>query len=128
MKTLLIYPKFPDTFWSFKYALSFIRKRAAFPPLGLLTVAGMLPGDWQLKLMQAQFRRQTRHPRAETDFRQTTLQRHLTALETRGDVEQARDPGRDQRHDRGQGQADEGLHQPLEAGAPGQGAFLIQMT
>lgn len=38
MKALLIYPKFPDTFWSFTYALGFIGKKAAFPPLGLLTV------------------------------------------------------------------------------------------
>ena len=41
MNVLLIYPKFPDTFWSFKYALSFIHKKAAFPPLGLLTVAAL---------------------------------------------------------------------------------------
>jgi radical SAM superfamily enzyme YgiQ (UPF0313 family) len=51
MKTLLIYPKFPDTFWSFKYALSFIRKRAAFPPLGLLTVAALLPDEFQKRLV-----------------------------------------------------------------------------
>ncbi len=51
MKILLIYPKYPDTFWSFKYALKFINKKAAFPPLGLLTVAAMLPGDWQKKLV-----------------------------------------------------------------------------
>ena len=38
MKTLLIYPEYPATFWSFKYALKFIRKRAALPPLGLLTI------------------------------------------------------------------------------------------
>ena len=43
MNVLLIYPKFPDTFWSFNYALNFIRKKAAYPPLGLLTVAAMLP-------------------------------------------------------------------------------------
>jgi len=42
MKGLLIYQKFPDTFWSFNYALNFIRKKAAYPPLGLLTVAAML--------------------------------------------------------------------------------------
>ena len=45
MNALLIYPKFPDTFWSFKYALNFIRKKAAYPPLGLLTVAAMFPPD-----------------------------------------------------------------------------------
>jgi len=50
MKILLVYPEFPDTFWSFKHALRFIRKRAGAPPLGLLTVAAMLPDSWQLRL------------------------------------------------------------------------------
>jgi radical SAM superfamily enzyme YgiQ (UPF0313 family) len=51
MKALLIYPEFPDTFWSFKHALGFIRKKAALPPLGLLTVAAMLPGEWPKKVV-----------------------------------------------------------------------------
>jgi radical SAM superfamily enzyme YgiQ (UPF0313 family) len=51
MNVLLIYPKFPDTFWSFKYALKFIRKKAAFPPLGLLTVAALLPAEFQIRLV-----------------------------------------------------------------------------
>ncbi len=51
MNVLLIYPQFPDTFWSFKYALRFIRKRAFSPPLGLLTVAAMLPPDWEKRLV-----------------------------------------------------------------------------
>jgi radical SAM superfamily enzyme YgiQ (UPF0313 family) len=51
MKVLLINPQTPDTFWSFKHVLRFISKRAAFPPLGLLTVAAMLPGDWELRLV-----------------------------------------------------------------------------
>ena len=51
MRVLLLYPEFPDTFWSFKHALRFIRKRASFPPLGLLTIAAMLPDDWDLKLV-----------------------------------------------------------------------------
>ncbi|MFC1756543.1 B12-binding domain-containing radical SAM protein [Patescibacteria group bacterium] len=51
MKILLVYPEYPDTFWSFSYALPFISKKAAFPPLGLLTVASMLPEDWKLKLV-----------------------------------------------------------------------------
>ncbi len=50
MNVLLIYPEFPDTFWSFKHALKFVRKRSAFPPLGLLTVAAMLPPDWNVRL------------------------------------------------------------------------------
>ncbi len=50
MKALLIYPEFPDTFWSFKYALRFVAKKASFPPLGLLTIAGLLPGDWEKRV------------------------------------------------------------------------------
>jgi radical SAM superfamily enzyme YgiQ (UPF0313 family) len=59
MRTLLIYPEFPDTFWSFKYALSFIRKRAAFPPLGLLTVAALLPDEFQKRLVDVNVNRLT---------------------------------------------------------------------
>jgi radical SAM superfamily enzyme YgiQ (UPF0313 family) len=51
MKILLVYPKYPDTFWSFKHALKFISKKASFPPLGLLTVAAMLPEEWGKKLI-----------------------------------------------------------------------------
>jgi len=51
MRTLLIYPEYPDTFWSFKHALKFVRKRAALPPLGLLTLGAMLPEEWPKKLV-----------------------------------------------------------------------------
>jgi radical SAM superfamily enzyme YgiQ (UPF0313 family) len=51
MKVVLVYPRYPDTFWSFKYALKFISKKATHPPLGLLTVAAMLPKDWKKKLV-----------------------------------------------------------------------------
>ena len=49
MNILLVYPQYPDTFWSFKHTLKFISKKAAFPPLGLLTVAAMLPEEWEKK-------------------------------------------------------------------------------
>jgi len=51
MKVLFIYPQYPNTFWSFKYALKFISKKASLPPLGLLTVAAMLPDTWEKKLV-----------------------------------------------------------------------------
>ena len=51
MKILLIYPESPETFWSFKYALKFISKKASLPPLGLLTVAALLPKEWEKKLV-----------------------------------------------------------------------------
>ena len=50
MNILLVSPATPDTFWSFKHALPFVKRKAAYPPLGLLTVAAMLPRDWNLKL------------------------------------------------------------------------------
>jgi radical SAM superfamily enzyme YgiQ (UPF0313 family) len=51
MNVLLVYPEFPDTFWSFKHALPFQGKRSAFPPLGLLTVSAMLPKSWTKRLV-----------------------------------------------------------------------------
>jgi radical SAM superfamily enzyme YgiQ (UPF0313 family) len=51
MNILLVYPQYPDTFWSFKHALKFISKKAAFPPLGLLTVASLLPWEWDKRLV-----------------------------------------------------------------------------
>lgn len=51
MHVLMLYPEFPDTFWSYKHALSFVGKRATFPPLGLLTIAGMLPAAWEARLV-----------------------------------------------------------------------------
>jgi hypothetical protein len=51
MKVLLINPEFPDTYWSFRHALKFEGKLAAFPPLGLLTVSAMLPKSWDRRLV-----------------------------------------------------------------------------
>ncbi|MCG8307014.1 MAG: hypothetical protein MI975_06440, partial [Cytophagales bacterium] len=51
MKILLVYPEYPDTYWSFSHALRFISKKAAHPPLGLITVAAMLPEPWKKKLV-----------------------------------------------------------------------------
>jgi len=51
MKILLVYPQTPYTFWSFSGALKFISKKSSLPPLGLLTVAAMLPKDWDKKLI-----------------------------------------------------------------------------
>jgi len=56
MNALLLYPGFPDTFWGFKHALKFIRKRASLPPLGLLTVAAMLPPEWEKRLVDVNVR------------------------------------------------------------------------
>ncbi len=59
MKILLVYPQYPDTFWGFKHALKFISKKTSFPPLGLLTVAAMLPAEWEKKLLDMNITRLT---------------------------------------------------------------------
>jgi len=51
MNILLVYPETPSTFWSFRNALKFISKKSSESPLGLLTVAAMLPDDWNKKLI-----------------------------------------------------------------------------
>ncbi|RJQ44243.1 MAG: DUF4070 domain-containing protein [Gaiellales bacterium] len=51
MKVLMVYPEYPDTFWSFRKVLPYTGKKAVFPPLGLLTVANMLPADWEKKVV-----------------------------------------------------------------------------
>lgn len=67
MKVLLIYPEFPDTFWGFKHALKFVRKKTAFPPLGLLTVAAMLPENWTPRLVDLNVTRLTEKDLAWAD-------------------------------------------------------------
>jgi len=56
MKALLVYPEWPDTYWSFKHALPFEGKRSAFPPLGLMTVASLLPKTWEKRLVDINVR------------------------------------------------------------------------
>ena len=51
MNILLVYPTFPDSYWSFRHALGLENRRSAFPPLGLLTIAAMLPGSWRRRLV-----------------------------------------------------------------------------
>jgi radical SAM superfamily enzyme YgiQ (UPF0313 family) len=51
MKILLVYPEMPDSFYAFKHLTSLVGKKAAFPPLGLLTVAAMLPSQWERRLV-----------------------------------------------------------------------------
>ncbi len=51
MNLLMVYPEFPDTFWSFKHALKFVNKKVSNPPLGLMTISALLPKDWNKKLI-----------------------------------------------------------------------------
>ncbi len=68
MNILMLYPEFPDTFWSFKHALRFIRKKAGAPPLGLLTVAAMLPTGWEKRLVDLNVSGLTQKDLAWADF------------------------------------------------------------
>ncbi|MGM0366292.1 MAG: B12-binding domain-containing radical SAM protein [Actinomycetota bacterium] len=51
MNILLIYPEYENTFWNLKRVLKILGKKTAYPPLGLLTVAAMLPKEWDMKLV-----------------------------------------------------------------------------
>lgn len=68
MNILMVYPEFPDTFWSFKHALKFIRKKAFAPPLGLLTVAAMLPAVWEKRLVDLNVTRLTQQDLDWADY------------------------------------------------------------
>jgi len=51
MNILLLYPEMPDTIGKLKYIVELSGRKSCFPPIGLLTVAAMLPKDWQLKII-----------------------------------------------------------------------------
>ncbi|HEX9115873.1 MAG TPA: DUF4070 domain-containing protein, partial [Anaerolineae bacterium] len=68
VKILFVYPEFPDTFWSFKHALKFIRKKAASPPLSLLTVAAMVPAGWEKRLVDLNVDKLTDQDLAWADY------------------------------------------------------------
>lgn len=59
MNILLVSPTTPDTFWSFKHVMRFVSKKAAYPPLGIITVAAMLPRSWNLRLVDLNVSRLT---------------------------------------------------------------------
>ena len=56
MNILMVYPEFPETFWSFRHALKFVHKRASSQPLGLITVAALIPEQWQKRLIDMNVR------------------------------------------------------------------------
>ena len=51
MNVLLVYPEYPPTYWSFRFAVGFQRRKASYPPLGLMTIAPLLPREWNKKLV-----------------------------------------------------------------------------
>jgi len=50
-KILMVYPEFPTTYWSFKHSLAFVNRKSSIIPLGLLTVASLLPEEYEVKLV-----------------------------------------------------------------------------
>jgi radical SAM superfamily enzyme YgiQ (UPF0313 family) len=68
MNILLVYPEFPDTFWSFKHALKFVNRKSAYPPLGLLTVAALLPAAWHKRLVDLNVRQITNEDLVWADY------------------------------------------------------------
>lgn len=56
MRVLLIYPVFPPTFWSYNKILELVNRKVLLPPLGLITVAAILPQTWEFKLVDRNIR------------------------------------------------------------------------
>ncbi|MGB2926283.1 MAG: radical SAM protein [Limnothrix sp.] len=59
MKALLVYPEFHKSFWSFEKTIQLVGRKTFIPPLGLITVAAMLPKEWELKLVDCNVRKVT---------------------------------------------------------------------
>ncbi|NJO41511.1 MAG: B12-binding domain-containing radical SAM protein [Cyanobacteria bacterium RU_5_0] len=59
MRVLLLYPQFPKTFWSFEKILELVDRKVLLPPLGLVTVAAILPQEWEFKLVDHNVREVT---------------------------------------------------------------------
>lgn len=56
MRVLLVYPQFPKTFWSYEKILELVNRKVLLPPLGLVTVAAILPQEWEFKLVDRNIR------------------------------------------------------------------------
>jgi hypothetical protein len=59
MRVLLLYPVFPASFWSFEKTIQLLGRKAMLPPLGLVTVAALLPKSWEFKLVDRNVREVT---------------------------------------------------------------------
>ena len=63
MRALFIYPEFPQTFWSYEKILELVNRKVLLPPLGMVTVAALLPQDWEMKLVDRSAREGTEEAR-----------------------------------------------------------------
>ena len=68
LNVLLVYPEFPKTYWSFDRALELLGRKVLLPPLGLITVAALLPEDWNLGLVDCNIRPVTEEEWAWADL------------------------------------------------------------
>ncbi|OBQ44108.1 MAG: radical SAM protein, partial [Aphanizomenon flos-aquae WA102] len=68
MRVLLVYPIFPSTFWSYEKILALVDRKVLLPPLGLVTVAAILPQEWQFKLVDRNIRAATEEEWAWADM------------------------------------------------------------
>src|SRR5690242_1025985 len=68
MRALLVYPVFPKSFWSFEGVIRLVGRKALIPPLGLATVAALLPQDWEFKLVDCNLRPVTEEEWAWADL------------------------------------------------------------
>jgi radical SAM superfamily enzyme YgiQ (UPF0313 family) len=68
MRILLVYPIFPKTFWSYEKILELVNRKVLLPPLGLVTVAAILPQEWEFKLVDRNIRSATEEEWAWADI------------------------------------------------------------
>ncbi|HEY9800712.1 MAG TPA: DUF4070 domain-containing protein [Leptolyngbyaceae cyanobacterium] len=68
MRILLVYPIFPKTFWSYEKILALVDRKVLLPPLGLVTVAAILPQEWEFKLVDRNIRPVTEEEWAWADI------------------------------------------------------------
>jgi radical SAM superfamily enzyme YgiQ (UPF0313 family) len=68
MRVLLVYPQFPKTFWSYEKILELVDRKVVLPPLGLITVAAILPQEWEFKLVDRNVRSVTEEEWAWADI------------------------------------------------------------
>lgn len=68
MRILLVYPVFPKTFWSYEKILALVDRKVLLPPLGLVTVAAILPQEWEFKLVDRNIRPATEEEWAWADI------------------------------------------------------------
>ncbi|MDM7952996.1 MAG: B12-binding domain-containing radical SAM protein [Cyanobium sp. CZS 25K] len=89
MRVLLVYPEFPRTFWSWEKILELVGRKVVLPPLGLITVASLLPQEWEFRLVDCNIR-----PVAEEEWQWADLVILSAMIVQRSSLEQQIDLAR----------------------------------